>query len=152
MSACLVCKASALEEIEAFRELPRVTSDCKPFAPGGRLFVCAACGALQKSPDERWLAEIRAIYDAYEIYGVAGGSEQLIFMPDGAAPRSRRLIDTLRKHAALPARGRLIDIGCGNGAALGNFAQAMRAQIRGSKNQLSVFEIDRHFGAFPREA
>jgi SAM-dependent methyltransferase len=126
MSACLVCEADALQEIAAFRNLPRVTSDCKPFAAGGRLLVCATCGAVQKQADERWLAEIDAIYRAYQIYEVAGGAEQLIFAADGAAaPRSRRLIDALRAQVTLPERGRLIDIGCGNGAALGNFAQAL---------------------------
>lgn len=126
MSACLVCAATELHEIATFRDLPRVTSDCKPFAAGGRLFVCTHCGAVQKQADARWLAEINAIYGAYEIYEVAGGAEQLIFNAAGAAaPRSRRLIDALRERVALPARGRLIDIGCGNGAALANFSQAL---------------------------
>jgi SAM-dependent methyltransferase len=121
--------------VPAYRELPRVTSDCKPFAAGGRLFVCAACGAIQKTADERWFSEIKSIYDAYEIYGVAGGAEQLIFSADGAgAPRSRRLIDALQRYAALPERGRLIDIGCGNGAALCNFAEALpRWELYGSE-------------------
>lgn len=126
MSACLVCEASGLHEIAAFRDLPRVTSDCKPFASGGSLLVCSSCGAVQKTADERWLSEIDAIYGAYEIYEIAGGAEQLIFAADGAAaPRSQRLIDALRRELTLPARGRLIDIGCGNGAALGNFSRAL---------------------------
>ena len=43
---CLACGARGLEEIAGFGALPRVTSDCRAFPPGGRIAVCGACGAV----------------------------------------------------------------------------------------------------------
>ena len=59
---CSACNADRLYEIAGFRHLPRVTSDSKPFRPGGRLFVCEFCGTVQKIVDPLWLAEIGEIY------------------------------------------------------------------------------------------
>ena len=41
------------------------------------------------------------------------------------APRSRRLVDSMVKTLELSQAGRLLDIGCGNGAALANFSKAL---------------------------
>jgi len=133
--ACLVCENLALEPVPGFEALPRVTSDCKPFERGGRLFVCDHCGAIQKTPDAMWLSEIDRIYRGYEIYQLSQGTEQLIFSGDGAAtPRSNLLVDFMMAHAKLPSIGRLIDIGCGNGAALANFSAALpRWELYGSE-------------------
>jgi hypothetical protein len=87
-SGCIVCGVDRLEEVAEYNALPRVTSDCKPFAAGGRLFACRVCGSIQKLPDESWLADIKRIYKEYEIYHLSDGAEQLIFT-DGAVPRSR---------------------------------------------------------------
>jgi len=76
---CIVCGSARLEEIKEYNALPRVTSDCKPFAAGGRLFACHGCGGIQKLPDGNWLAEIERIYGDYEIYQLSDGAEQLIF-------------------------------------------------------------------------
>ena len=121
---CIVCGQDALQEIEAFRALPRVTSDCKPYAAGGRLFACGNCGGIQKLPDDRWFREIDEIYSGYEIYKLSDGEEQLIFTDAGPLPRSQRLVDFLRGSSKLPESGSLIDIGCGNGAALARYSKA----------------------------
>lgn len=124
--ACQVCNVAALEEVRGFAALPRVTSDCKAYPAGGRLTVCAACGAVQKLPDARWLAEIAKIYGAYDPYHQSGGIEQAVFDKDTGTPRRRssRLIDRLVQTVDLPATGRLLDVGCGSGAMLAAFADA----------------------------
>jgi 2-polyprenyl-3-methyl-5-hydroxy-6-metoxy-1,4-benzoquinol methylase len=123
---CLVCETRDLEAIEGYAELPRVTSDCKPWPAGGALVCCEACGAVQKLPDDKWLGEIGRIYDAYQIYDLSGGAEQVIFSEAGvAAPRSRALVDFIARNAGANKAGKLIDIGCGNGSALKNLSAAL---------------------------
>ena len=65
---CQICGDGTLNELTAFADLPRVTSDCKPWPSGGRLAMCTSCGGIQKILDARWFAEIGEIYGAYEIY------------------------------------------------------------------------------------
>jgi SAM-dependent methyltransferase len=123
---CVICESGRLEIIEGYAELPRVTSDCKPWPAGGALFCCNACGAVQKLPDAQWFEEIRQIYDAYQIYGLSGGSEQVIFSESGtAAPRSQAVVNFIVDNAGAGQAGKLIDIGCGNGSALSNLSAAM---------------------------
>jgi len=124
---CQICGTARLSRISGFEHLPRVTSDCKPWPAGGTLVCCDACGAIQKEPHQVWREEIRAIYDAYEIYHLSNGSEQVIFSPGTgpASPRSQLLVEFLKQSVDLPAKGRLLDIGCGNGAALATFSQAL---------------------------
>jgi len=123
---CQVCSADSLETIDAYSHLPRVTSDCKPWPAGGKLAVCHACGACQKIPDAAWFDDIERIYGGYQIYQLSDGSEQVIFNGAGqASPRSRLLADFIQRAVTLPAKGKLIDIGCGNGGALRTFSKAL---------------------------
>jgi SAM-dependent methyltransferase len=132
---CKVCADGRLETIEAFAQLPRVTSDCKPWPAGGRLACCEACGAVQKLADATWFAEIERIYRGYQIYELSAGSEQVIFSEAGLAqPRSGALVDFIVRNAAATDSGKLIDIGCGNGSALTNLSRAMpRWSLYGSE-------------------
>jgi 2-polyprenyl-3-methyl-5-hydroxy-6-metoxy-1,4-benzoquinol methylase len=132
---CQVCASAALEVVDGYGALPRVTSDAKPWPSGGTLTVCTACGAIQKLPDQVWLREAKKIYDDYEMYYLSDGAEQLVFTSGGdAQPRSRQLIEYLVASAALPENGRVLDIGCGNGAALAEFAQMLpRWRLYGSE-------------------
>ena len=124
---CHVCVRGQLRELSGYPSLTRVTSNCKPWPTGGRLGVCGRCGSVQKYVDEQWQSEIARIYSDYTIYFQAGGAEQAVFLGDTAAPvtRSERLVQQVVGHAALPATGRLLDIGCGNGAFLRAFTEAM---------------------------
>lgn len=125
--ACRLCGAAELQEFAEFRALRRVTSDCRPWPAGGRLFCCARCGGVQKPADEAWRRETDAIYTGYAIYHQGEGVEQAVFdQTSGAASsRSQRLLGALRSHVALPDRGRMLDVGCGNGAMLRAFSQTL---------------------------
>ena len=123
---CGVCAASALRKLPSYARLPRVTSDCKPWPAGGTLTICESCGTIQKTPDAKWLDEIRRIYEAYQIYHLSGGAEQVIFSAAGqAVPRSHTLVDFVVSKLPRHEGGRLIDLGCGNGAALASFSRAL---------------------------
>ncbi|MFA5158890.1 MAG: class I SAM-dependent methyltransferase [Candidatus Omnitrophota bacterium] len=118
--ACQICGASDLHEVKDFSLLPRITSDCRSFTAGGWLFVCFACGGVQKLPDARWLKEIENIYSNYQTYYQSGGDEQIVFDRVTGTPRRRSdvIIERLVAGNQLGAKGRAIDVGCGNGATL----------------------------------
>lgn len=124
-NACRICSAAALEEVPGYPELARVTSDSKPFPPGGRLTVCSSCGAMQKIVDDVWLGEIGRIYGEFEIYHQSDGAEQPIYdlAGQGGTPRSVKLVEHLIATLGLGDTGRILDFGCGNGAALGSFTE-----------------------------
>ena len=122
--ACHVCGAAEIKEFPEYGEFRRVTSDCKPWPAGGRLAVCEPCGCAQAILDGKWRDEARAIYDAYAIYHTSGGVEQSVFdqASGQATSRSARLLQRLMAGTDLPDKGRLLDIGCGNGALLRAFS------------------------------
>src|SRR3954462_6522380 len=103
--ACQVCGAAALAEISEFRALPRVTSDWKPFAAGGRLAACEACGAVQKYPEPAWIEEITGIYAAYDAYPQSGEVDQVVRDPrtKELRPRCAVLCDRLGELSGWPA-------------------------------------------------
>jgi SAM-dependent methyltransferase len=127
MLTCHLCLAGEVRELPEYASLTRVTSDCKPWPAGGHLGVCARCGTVQKFVDAQWTSEIRRIYSDYTIYFQAGGAEQAVFLGDTAEPttRSQWLVDNVIRLAKLGPTGRLLDIGCGNGAFLQAFSNAM---------------------------
>jgi len=124
---CHVCGAPGIEFVPGFESLHRVTSDCRPWPKGGRLGVCKTCNCVQKVNDAAWQAEIQNIYETYSIYHQADGSEQSVFeqATGAAASRSSRLLAQLRSHVQLPESGRMLDMGCGNGAFLRAFSESL---------------------------
>jgi len=123
---CQVCGKENLEIISAYAKFARATSDSKPWPSGGKLAVCTNCGAIQKLLDARWIEEIENIYQNYDIYQQSAGAEQLIFERDGrSGPRSKKLVNHIREQLTLPPVGKLLDIGCGNGAALRSFSEVL---------------------------
>jgi SAM-dependent methyltransferase len=122
---CQVCGAGSLREFSAFRSLPRVTSDAFCWPAGGRLCICAECGAVQKIVDAQWRAEIAEIYKQYKIYHQSSGAEQPIFSSraGGPAPRSVLVAEFIDGSEPPCETGALLDFGCGNGAALRTFSK-----------------------------
>jgi SAM-dependent methyltransferase len=117
---CHACGGAEIELSTAFPALSRVTSDCKPWGAGGSLARCNTCGLVQVVVDSIWKRDAEAIYAGYTIYHQSGGVEQSVFAANssGGVPRSTAILDRLRSHVELPKRGRLLDVGCGNGAFL----------------------------------
>ncbi|MGO9109331.1 MAG: class I SAM-dependent methyltransferase [Thermoguttaceae bacterium] len=125
-TTCHLCGAAGLTEFADFRSFRRITSDCRPWPAGGRLCACPSCGSVQKLADEVWKAEVEELYAGYAIYDQAEGAEQAVFDPSSgeASSRSQRLLTALRNAIGLRAGGRMLDIGCGNGAMLRAFRKA----------------------------
>lgn len=117
-AACHVCGATDLDVAPPYEAFHRVTSDCKPWLPGGQLARCKACGFVQTLITPKWQTEANQIYAGYTIYHQSGGAEQNVFNDGAGKPRSEQLIHALRTVCPLPRQGRLLDIGCGNGSFL----------------------------------
>jgi SAM-dependent methyltransferase len=126
---CHLCGSASLGLVPGYSRLRRVTSDCKPWPAGGGLGMCADCRLVQSAVTPEWEEEARKIYAGYTIYHQSGGVEQSVFASnDGRGSlRSSVIVKSLREHAGLPAQGRLLDLGCGNGA----FLRAASAELAG---------------------
>jgi SAM-dependent methyltransferase len=74
----------------------------------------------QAVTDQAWHEEAQDIYRRYEIYHQSNGAEQPVFNPSTGERQSRSaiILDQLMAARPLPAHGRLLDVGCGNGGFL----------------------------------
>ena len=123
---CHVCTKRDLENIPQGQNLWRLSSDHKIYPPGGLFFSCSFCGTIQKNLNRTWKSEVAQIYNEYEVYAPAKGAEQYIFTQNGAGTsRSAALLDGLINENSLPQSGRLLDIGCCNGAFLAQASQKL---------------------------
>ena len=144
---CHTC-GGHLSHIAGFPDFLQVTSDCRPWKAQGNLAICQVCGTVQKPVTEAWLAEAEAIYGGYEIYSQSGGVEQSAFdqLTGAAQSRSAKLVDWLTRGGHIPLEGKLLDIGCGNGAFLRAFGSvypnwSMTGLELNDRNQAAVESI-----------
>lgn len=106
-------------EVEGYRKLIRVTSDCRQLGRGGRLYYCSSCGLTQKLVDKALENELRTIYDTYETYTC--NIEPLVFSSDATVVRSNLILDEIQTILRTIDSGIHVDIGCGDGAFLKAF-------------------------------
>ncbi|MDA0824908.1 MAG: class I SAM-dependent methyltransferase [Proteobacteria bacterium] len=137
---CKICGLGSVIAVANFAKLPRVTSDCLPYSAGGALGICQTCAAVQKFPNEQWFADIADIYKNYHAYHQSGGEEQAVFKGATGVPekRSVSISRQLDETGNLPKNGKLLDVGCGNGAFLAGFSQVFDWQLDG-------LDLDDHF-------
>lgn len=122
---CLFCGAQSLEISPAYSAFKRVTSDCKPWPAGGFLARCRSCHLVQTVTTPEWHAEATQIYQNYTIYYQGAGAEQAVFVDGKPMARSDVIARFLADRFKLPATGRMLDVGCGNGAFLRACSRAL---------------------------
>ncbi|MEI6572491.1 MAG: class I SAM-dependent methyltransferase [Alphaproteobacteria bacterium] len=120
---CSICGGNLIL-VDRYLNLPRVSSDCKPFRSGGSLAYCESCLTVSKPLTNRLRDEIKSIYENYEMYLISDGIEQKIFSEEGISKtRSELIINYLMDKIKMDSVGRLIDIGCGDGPTLSCFSK-----------------------------
>ena len=117
---CVCCNCGELVELERYSNLPRVSSDSKPYRSGGKIAQCNVCGLVQKIIDNNFLDEITEIYSKYDMYQ-GDVADQPIFINGLELTRSNILVSNLIKEFNLPKNGRLLEIGAGKGAFINEF-------------------------------
>lgn len=122
-AVCHFCRHEFSFDPNGCRALPRVTSDCRPAARTGALVVCPDCCLTQTVVSEDWRTAADEAYRNYAIYEAAGGAEQKVASGAGLETRSKVIVEHLARRSAVPAAGRLLDFGCGNGGFLRAFAE-----------------------------
>ena len=142
---CLLCSSEALFRVAQSADLQGVTSDCKPWPRSGSIFVCEHCGHVQKRTDADWRCDAAEIYADYDVYHLSGGAEQVVFQGPSPAARSVWLLERLRQHVAIPERGYLLDVGCGNGTLLRSFGRSYPQWVLAGAEQNDRFreEVER---------
>ncbi|MDH3200537.1 MAG: methyltransferase domain-containing protein [Myxococcales bacterium] len=119
---CPIC--GGLPASETSVDFSGVTSDVKPWPHVSNLLVCGGCGLLHKRKTAEWFQDVDVIYRDYEAYHQGQGAEQSVRQEEASelSPRSALLVRFAKDELALPSSGRLLDVGCGNGALLRSFA------------------------------
>jgi SAM-dependent methyltransferase len=124
---CHICGAREL--VTSPFETPeiRVSSDCKPVKSDAPLAVCLECGTLQTVVTPAWRDLCRNIYSEYQTYFLASGEESQTRSASGAPMSSRSALLVSKLRDRIPSgesAGKLLEVGCGNGPFLREFARA----------------------------
>jgi SAM-dependent methyltransferase len=97
---------------------------------------------------ESWLKDTSSIYTNYGVYSQGAGAEQVTFNTQTGTniARSERIINWLKNTYQMPSKGKVLDIGCGNGAFLKSFKNAypewlMMGMELDDRNKASVESI-----------
>lgn len=120
-SDCHLCKSKNSVLLNSkFAELTRITSDCRQWTNDGRLGECNQCGSVVKPITRGWRAEVKNIYDEYQIYHQGAGEEPAVFVGgfEEQFKRSEALFGMCIPFFPAIKNGKLLDIGSGNGAVL----------------------------------
>lgn len=90
-----------------------VTSDCRIVDIGVKLYICDSCSLIQKDStplmQENYFSEFCS-------HSISNGEEQVKFINGIAIPRSELVVTKIKEY--IPAKGKVLDIGTGNGSFL----------------------------------
>jgi SAM-dependent methyltransferase len=111
-----------------------VTSEPNICSLSAKIYCCLNCDHLQKIHTQSELSAIDAIYASYDGHNLSGGSEQLVFA-ENLPPKPRTYHAIEQCVPWLPAQGKVLDIGTGNGAVLKSASQLLPTW------NLSAFDI-----------
>ncbi|OGW83842.1 MAG: hypothetical protein A2Z83_07615 [Omnitrophica bacterium GWA2_52_8] len=124
---CLLCGGRDLVLCYDDPEAPAVTSDIKLQPASWKIYGCRRCGHLQKKRTSEFDKAVRRIYADYHLFDLSNTSDQRLFHEGRAAEtRSGKIFERLSLLWKIPGAGKMLDIGCGNGAMLAAFSGRVR--------------------------
>ena len=122
LAACRACARPGPELLHASPLEQTLTSESKLRAGRLKIHLCPACAHVMS--DEGGLGDVSVFYGReYDSLLESAEADDLYDLgPDGAPIyRSQVQLENLSRLANLPAKGRLLDFGCGKGAFLARF-------------------------------